>query len=188
MNTFKQIAIALTLGLVMQTQALAASQTVALNGNEGWQTFTVDDFSSASSGVEWINVTTGAALNYTFTIAEGSTGTLSVVDLDATGDIYSVFNNGILLGQTSNTSATEFFSVDPDANLANASFSSAVFTLGAGTYSISGNLFSTTQDFNSTDGALKLEISAPVPEESTVAMLLAGLGLLGFARRRSSFI
>ncbi len=189
MISLKHLLLALALGVTAQAHAT----TITLNADGQWKEFVLNDFDSLSGGTEWIDGANsldpsfGTALTYEFTIAQGFEAKLTVVDAGFAGDIFDIKNNGVSLGQTSITSVVGTdTSNDFDANLANSSFSSRVFTLQAGTYSITGNLFSTTQAFNATNGALKLEqFTTAVPEESTFAMLLAGLGLMAFARRRA---
>lgn len=187
MGLFKQFIAALTLGLgvIAQTQA----STITLNANGQWNEFNVDDFSSASQGVEWIDLINsntsdfGSALTYQFTIASGFTGMLSVVDASHAGDRFEIFNNNQSLGLTSETANSSAYSNDFASNLTNVNFSSAFFTLGEGNYNISGALFSTLQPFNATNGALKLEVTA-VPLPSTLGLMLTSVGLLAFMRRR----
>lgn len=175
----------LAMGVVFQAQAT----TIALSADGIWNEFNVDDFSAISAGTEWIDYVDsnspdfGTPLEYTFTIASGYVAKLTVVDAGFAGDTFSVYANNILLGMTSATTNSTDYSNDFDANLANSNFSGGVFTLAAGSYTVTGNLFSTTQAFNATNGALKLEVML-VPEADTYAMLLAGFGLMSIVRRR----
>lgn len=187
MHHAKKVLATLTLamGVVFQAQAT----TVALNADGIWNEFNVDDFSAISAGTEWIDYVDstspdfGTPLQYTFTIASGYEGKLSVVDAGFAGDTFSVYANSTLLGITSSTTNSTDLSNDFDANFANSNFSSGAFTLTAGSYTVTGNLFSTNQAFNATNGALKLEVML-VPEADTYAMLLAGFGLMSVVRRR----
>ncbi|MES2821985.1 MAG: VPLPA-CTERM sorting domain-containing protein [Pseudomonadota bacterium] len=188
MGRFTQFIAVLTLSLGVIAQVHAS--TVALDANGQWNEFNVDDFSSASQGVEWIDVTDsntsefGSALTYQFTIANGFTGLLSVVDASFAGDRFEIFNNNQSLGLTSDTANNSAYSNNFASNLTNVNFSSAFFTLGEGTYNISGALFSTLQPFNATNGAIKLEVTA-VPLPSTFGLMLTSVGLLAFMRRRA---
>lgn len=166
-----------------------------------WNQFNVNDFDSLTAGVEWIDnantlsSTFGKALNFTFTIAAGSVGQLTVVDGALAGDTFKLMSNGSFLGSSSTVAVTDYFTAadtgyDFNAALTNASFSQGVFSLGAGSYRISGVLDQSVMlegtPLNSTVGALRLTV-APVPEPSSFALMLAGLGLFGTiaSRRRS---
>ena len=169
--------------------APAHATTVALAADGQWSEFTVDSFTSQTLGTEWIAFTDGSPLDFSFTIAAGHVGTLTVLDAGFAGDTFSVTNAGALLGTTSSVAQG---SIGPDlkdfdAAWADPAFSRGVFTLGAGSYSISGALLQSVLDadgldLDSTNGAVRLSV---VPESSSLAMMLAGLGAIGlFARRR----
>lgn len=187
MKLLKHLTLALTLGVVFASQAQAS--TVALVANGDWKEFNVDDFSSATQGVEWIDMNDsnsasfGSALTYQFTIASGFQGLLSVVDAGIAGDSFEIFNNGQSIGFTTDTTNNVEYSNNFESNLTNANFSSGVFILNDGTYNISGALFSTLQPFNATNGALKLDV-APVPLPGAFGLFAGGLSLLAFMRRR----
>jgi hypothetical protein len=81
--------------------APAQATTIALNGNGQWHEFNVDDFLSATQGVEWVDINDnnaisfGSALAFEFSIANGFKGLFSVVDAGFAGDRFTVFNQGI---------------------------------------------------------------------------------------------
>jgi hypothetical protein len=190
MKHLNKILLVTSLALGLTAQAQATTQSLAADGQ--WQEFNVSDYDALSHGKEWIDFNNtndagfGSALSFNFTIANGYVGTLTVVDGGFSGDQFQILNNGVTFGQTSATTAMgSDSSMNFAANLANADYSHGTYLLGAGTYSITGNLLSTTQDFSATAGALKLEV-APVPEPETYAMLLAGLGLMAAIGRRRS--
>ena len=185
------MAAALAAAAVMATPAHATSVNLAAGG--GWSEFNVDSFLSPDGGTGWIDedyAGDNSALSFTFTIAKGMHGTLSVVDAGFAGDTFSITNFGSVLGATSGVPAgtssgpTEF---DFDAAFANPAYSKGVFTLGAGTYSISGSLLQSVDgDLDATNGAVRLDVSA-VPEPSTAALMLAGFAAAALlARRRNS--
>ena len=198
--TFRQglLASALLAAFIAPAQAT----TVALAADGQWQTFDVSDIESKSFGVEWIDAANtlspgyGTPLNFTFTIASGAVGTLTVVDAVFNGDRFDVTNFGAALGSTSAVPLQAYASatnvgVDYDAAIANPSFSRGVFTLGAGSYSVSGVLTQSVFDdlgpLNSTGGALKLAVTSAVPEPATLAAMVAVLAVVaGITRRRKA--
>lgn len=196
MISFKHALLALALGLGVTSQAYATNISLIANGQ--WSEFNVNDNTdqgtgALSNGVEWVDLAYtnspdfGTPLSFQFTIQNGFIGYLTVVDSGIAGESFDVKNNGISIGQTSSVSAGATYVQNFDDNLADSSFSRGVFTLSAGTYSITGSLLNPAAEYNLTNGAVKLEVAAvaTVPEESTFAMLLAGLGLMAFARRRA---
>ena len=182
----------LSLRLAASTLAclLAASAHAAPLAADGqWNTFDIDSGSATSGGVEWIDIASGAALNFTFTIANGYYGKLTVADAGFAGDSFKVYNGAHLIGSTSapTDSYPTSIGLDFDAALANPIYSRGAFNLSAGSYSINGKLDRSALlggvAYDATVGGLKLEVS-PVPEPATAASLLAGLGLLAFGLRR----
>ena len=185
------MAAALAAAAVIAAPAHATSVALAADG--GWNEFNVDSFLAQDFGNGWIDedyAGDDSALSFTFTIAKGMHGTLTVVDAGFAGDTFAITNFGNALGSTSSVAAgtssgsTEF---DFDKALANPAYSDGVFTLGAGTYSISGSLLQSVDgDLDSTNGAVRLSVSA-IPEPSTSALMLGGFaGLALLARRRKS--
>ena len=195
MMSFKNTLLAAAL---LSSSLAAQATTVSLAANDQWQSFGVDSFASLSSGNEWIdNADTnapgyGSPLHFNFTIAAGFQGTLTVVDANMAGDTFNVQNNGNVLGATSSVPVQQYDSApdvgyDFDAALANSAFSRGVFTLGAGSYSISGVLVQSlmlgSDPLNATAGGLKLSVSA-VPEPSSALLALAALGVTFLVSRR----
>ena len=172
--------------------APAHATDAALLADGEWQLFSVDDQISSAYDTRWYDDSNGSALSFTFTVGAGMVGTLTVVDGSFAGDTFSITNFGAALGTTSAVAPGTYEAAidtgyDFDAALANPNFSRGVFTLGEGSYSISGQLLQSVtfggQALNATVGAVQLTVSA-VPEPSTVAMLLAGFGVMGLLARR----
>lgn len=178
--------------LAFGLSAQAANVNVAADGS--WNAFNVDDtIAPVGNPLGWIDLGDFSELSFSFTVDAGFVGTLTVVDAVYSGDVFSVIANGVALANTSAAAASDGTDVgyEYDAALANASFSRGVYSFGAGSYVVTGALFSTTALFdglplNATQGALKLELAptAPIPEPATALTLLAGLGLLGATLRR----
>lgn len=169
---------------------IAPNATIALAPGSGWSSFLVNE-TSVGNPLSWIN-DSGSALSFNFTIAAGTVGTLTVVDGGYAGDTFSVFNGAASLGNTSNVALNSpDFSVPGissfDLALANTSFSRGIYTFNAGSYSINGLLNQSTliglDRLDATEGAVRVDVS-PVPEPSQVALMLAGLGVMGFVLRR----
>jgi len=167
----------------------AQASNVPLPADNQWNAFSVAG--ALEPSLSWID-DSGSPLSFDFDIAAGFVGTLSIVDGVFNGDTFKITNFGNLLGSTSSVPLTDFNSTidhgfDFDAAFADSSFSQAVFTLGAGSYHISGfldqSLLFDGQRLDATAGALRLSV-APIPEPSTYAMLLAGLGVVGLIARR----
>jgi len=168
----------------------AQATTVPVTGDGSWYTFDVDSFLATSTGVEWIDITDGSTLTFSFTVPAGFTATLTVVDAGFAGDRFNLFNGATLLGNTSAVPVGDFASaanvgLDFNAALANADFSRATFTLNPGSYAIGGSLTQSVtfggSPLNATAGGLSVTL---VPEPATVLSLLAGLGVIGAAVRR----
>ncbi len=180
------------LALAAAFGSTAHAATLAADGQ--WATFDVAIDLSGNLG--WIDIADGMPLAFSFTIAEGSFGTLTVVDGGFAGDRFEVSNGPAqVLGTTSaavNSYPANIF-LDFDAAMANLGYSRGVFTLASGSYTVSGRLITSALDdmqaaLNSTVGGIRLEVS-PIPEPATVASMLAGLGLLaGALRRRRHFV
>lgn len=168
--------------------------TLALGTDGSWSEFDVAaDIALAGDGLQWIDNTTGEDLGFSFTIAPGSFGTLTVVDAGVMGDVFEVIANGNVLGQTSAVPLHELLETDFPApvdfsqTLADSNYSRGVFTLGAGSYTVTGRLTQswTIDGFaqNATLGGVKLEVSA-VPEPASLAAMLAGLAVVAVVSRR----
>ena len=175
-------ACALTLAAALPA---AHATTVPLSVGS-WALFNADLDYFGDQGVRDYNSDDFAAAHFSFTIASGFQGTLTLVDLGFSGDAFTLRNGATVLGSSSlgvngdTSGAAEF---NADAALANSAFGRASFTLGAGSYDITGALSASSNGLNASTGALKLEVS-PVPEPATLATLLAGLSLLTVVLRR----
>jgi hypothetical protein len=165
----------------------AHATTVALPGDASWADFTVDAFSAQDFGNGWIDTNDGSALDFTFTVAAGMHGVLTVVDAGFAGDSFTITNFGNVIGTTSSVPAGQPVGatvLDYDDALANPAYSRGVFTLAPGSYSISGSLLqSVFGDEGATSGGLRLSVTA-VPEPANAALMFAGAAALALLARR----
>lgn len=176
-------------GAALAALVAPAALAADLPADGRWAVFDVDSMSASSGGLEWIDIGSGEALSFDFTIAAGQLGTLTVVDAGFAGDRFDVYGNGTLLGRTSAATASYPTSIglDFDAAMADPAYSRASYTFGVGTWHVSGLLAESVLvdglPLNATVGGLRLEVS-PVPEPAPAVMLCVGLALVAVARRR----
>lgn len=150
-----------------------------------WYDFNVDDLlAPATSPLGWIDYSDNSLLTFDFTIGAGQFGVLTVVDAVTAGDRFNVLANGVLLGTTTlvGTSSANV-GYDYAAALQNPAFSRGLYTLAAGSYSVTGVMLANPDSINITQGGLRLDVS-PIPEASTVALWLLGLSALSLWTRR----
>jgi hypothetical protein len=176
---------ALTLLLTLGAGSAGALTTIPISADGVWRSFDVDDASSLSGGLEWIDFATGDELAFSVELLEPAL--LTVVDAGFGGDSFSVFDDLVALGDTSAPSDTYPDSVgtDYDAALADARYSRGFFELAPGTHLIRGQLLRSAladgSPINATVGALRL---GAIPEPSTALLIALGLGNLAIAGRR----
>jgi hypothetical protein len=191
MNLSKLLACAT---LVLSAAGNAHAATVNITDN-AWHEFDVDSLIAQTSGTEWIDNTNGNALSFTFTLSNDAY--LRVVDAGFAGDTFNFVLNSSHYS-TSSVAQTEFNNSPIDAlvdfNFAwadSTNFSRSQLLLSAGTYTLTGSLKQSVllgsspslsgSPLNATVGGVQI---AAVPEANAYAMLLAGLGLIGFVSRR----
>jgi hypothetical protein len=186
---------------LLSLAALSSAQAtnVTVLAGSGWKEFTVVDpaYSLGNTDFSWLDFNDYSNISFSFTVAAGQIGLFTVVDAGFAGDRFTinmtgVDANGVAFSATGTTGAAVNTYPDGvfdyDAALADARFSKGQISFNPGTYTITGSLaFSALDDtgapLNSTLGAVRLDIAA-VPEASTLAMLMAGLGVVGLLARR----
>ena len=181
----RKLALALAFTAAFAAQpALATDVALPMDGQ--WYAFDADDLTATSGGLEWIDTSDGSALSFSFSGA----ATLIVIDGGFAGDLFEIYDNGVLLGATSAAvnSYPNSVGLDFEAAFGDPTYSRGVYLLHAGNHVITGVLSTSALDdmdmpINATVGGVMLA-AAPVPEPETYALVLAGLGLVGFAARR----
>ncbi len=162
---FRKLAVASAVVAMGFAASVAQAGPIAVDG--GWTPFT---FGAAGSGL------TGEPFTFTATTAV----TLTVTDAFLSGDRFEIFNFGSSLGLTSvPTSSGDQINDNYDAAAADPRWSSGVFSLAAGTYSITG--LAVDSPFGSGGAALRVDTAA-VPAPASLALI--GLGLVGVALSR----
>jgi hypothetical protein len=125
----------------------------------------------------------GSAFSPTYEFTLSTSGWLKVTDAFLSGDQFEVYSNSALLGATSVPgSQGDQINGDYDTAFADARWSSGAWLLGPGSYSIEGIVLASP--FGGGGGAMRVDTAGAVPEPSTWAMMIGGLGLAGVALRR----
>ncbi len=114
---------------------------------------------------------------FTFTLTEAAV--LRVTDAYNSGDQFEVFSNGNSLGLTSTPTYGHDIGADYAAAFLSENFSHGQWTLAAGTYNITGVTILSPYSA----GGAAISLSA-VPEPESIALMLAGVVVLGAGLRR----
>jgi PEP-CTERM motif len=114
-----------------------------------------------------------------WTITLSAPGKLTVTDVEDSGDQFTLYDNGALLGTTSTPVPNAAYVGECiSCALASPDFSHGVFTLSAGVNNITG-VFDGVIGYGSGD----FMVSNAVPEPASWALMLVGVGALGGALR-----
>lgn len=161
---------ALLMGAATATIAASPASAATLVLDGGWT-----QFNFGNVGSSWSD-------SFDFTLA--GTAELQVTDAFLSGDRFEVFINSISQGLTSApTSLGDQAQADFDLAFSDAKWSSGSFLLGPGSYTVTGT--TVLSPFGGGGAGIQL-ISAQgaVPEPATWALMILGLGTIGFAMRR----
>jgi len=118
-----------------------------------------------------------------FTFSYPAPVVVYVTDDFEKGDRFEVYDFGGLVGTTSLVPTASGVEVGPTAAYADPTYSSGVFTLGAGSHSIT--LYAVNNPYVVGRGYIKVEPAGQViPEPGTIALFGLGLVVVARARRR----
>jgi hypothetical protein len=181
--------------LLAAVTALAApARATPIAPTGAWNIFDVDELTSNSGGLEWIDLDTGNPISFTFTLSKPAR--LDVADGGFGGDVFRVFDNGALLGMTSGASNTYPNSVglDFDAAFVDARYTRVSYLLGTGSHVVTGELavsalylgptipgLVTGTPLNATVGAVRLT-SVPAPG-ALIPLAVATIAMFALRRR-----
>ena len=150
--------------------ALPSAAATAVTPNSGWVVFNFGEVGSSFSNEP-----------FTFTLTKA--GALKVTDAFAIGDQFEIFDFGASMGLTS-TPSDDGTNAGSDYDLAygDARWSSGMWVLGPGSYSITG--LAVLSPYGGGDGALMV---SQVPLPAAGLMLMVGLaGLAGLRRKHDA--
>jgi hypothetical protein len=155
-----------------------------------WEEFlfgTVGSFATGCGGgcVATTDPVADTSLNAPWTF--NGPATLQVLDLFVAGDQFAVFDNNVLLSDTSVPSNTGANPCGGDIGCAlgdTTDYSYLSIAVGGGAHSITIQVLQNAA--NNSGGAAVLSATASTPEPGTLALLAGGLGILGFRRWRKA--
>jgi hypothetical protein len=174
--------------LIAASAAQAAVVNEPITVNSGWHPFYFGDV-----GSPWLDFASPSdSVNFTFTLA--GPATLNVTDAFMSGDQFNVVISNGFGGNTSppvlavctgpGACSQGSFTFDFDAAFADPNFSHGQYSLGPGTYGVTGTvILSPIANFGISQAAVELT-ATPLPPSWT--MLLIGLAGVGFAASRRS--
>ncbi|NUR44903.1 MAG: PEP-CTERM sorting domain-containing protein [Sphingomonas sp.] len=121
--------------------------------------------------------------DWTFTLL--TAGSITFIDAFLPGDRFSITDNGSVIGSTSvpNSAGGSCFA-NITVCLNDADISKGTFALSAGSHAINGTVLQNAPNSTFGGGFFRISSAVAVPEPGTWAMMLLGLGAIGFAFRR----
>jgi len=191
MNKLKATVATVTYALILSNSANVPASQISVLANDFWYNFAASRIAEGEA--------TGCLVNTCLTPAPNSifadlpswdfTGAhrLDVTDAFDTGDIFDIYDNGVLIGTTSFSTVGAFDRyLNPDDAMLDTAYSSGSFLLGEGNHSITiFNNIETTQ-LGGTAYFRISEVSA-IPVPAAVWLFGSGLiGLAGIARRKKA--
>ena len=180
----KKLALAfLVLGILALSAAPTFASVVLTDGS--WHEFHFGGVGSFAEGCSsnCVPGTTDPVADQTTTSPWTFSGSavLTVQDLSISVDRFQVFDNDVSLGDTSVETPGSDCGFDIGVCSSNVALSKGIFSLGAGSHSITIQMVDSGQG----GGAAALKaVAATTPEPSALPLLSLGLGLLAFAARK----
>lgn len=180
----KKHAIAAAVALSAFVGAAPANANLLINGS--FETGSLSDWSHTGN-LGFTSVVSGGAQDGIYRVSEGPIGSEGLLSQTfATTASASYLLSGWVNGVASSPSHINFywnsvsvvFIGDPVPALGWTNYTATVSGTGSDTFTVG---FQNDPSFDSLDN---FSVTAAIPEPETYAMLLAGLGLLGFAARR----
>jgi hypothetical protein len=137
--------------------------------------------------------TGGSQVESPFTFSSAGAVAVKVTDAYVSGDRFQLFDNGQLIGTTSQINGSAPWTDSPDVAFASSMFSNGIFALGAGAHSLTLTDIQSPTGYPGGSAFLRFDAvntggngsvaSVTTPEPGTLA--LVGLGLAGLAVRRA---
>jgi len=174
-----KLAKALLASLLAAAALTAQADTITpVTADSNWNQFYYGDASTP-----WLDLSAfdSSAAPVSFTITLQSAAQLNVTAAGYAGDVFQVFDNASSLGSTSTPTGTntDYADLNFDQAFSSNKWSHGSWTLSAGTHTITGLV--TISALQAGAGAIQV---IAVPEPTSYAMLMAGLGLIGLIARR----
>jgi hypothetical protein len=144
-----------------------------------WIGFCFAGVNSPASSSGCVDPGPGTGNSFTFSLA--APAILAVTDTFLQGDVFSVLDSGSFLFTTSIVPQGSGNVTDPNIAFADPTYSSGSILLAAGDHSI--DIFARISPFGGGQAYMSVGV-VPIPEPEIYAMLVAGLGLMGFVARR----